>query len=408
MKAEIIAVGTELLLGDIVNTNAAFLSRELAALGFDLYYQGVVGDNANRLSHAVELALGRSQLVVLCGGLGPTADDLTKETVAEVIGQRLVPDQKAAQLIEQYFLCRNKHKTNNNNKQALVFENGTVLYNDNGTAPGLFCQTETGAVLLLPGPPHELIPMFNDKARPILEGLTGSTIHSKTLHIIGIGESELEVKLGGLPDGQNPTVALYAKTGEIHLRITAKAQSSEQAKALVEQKQKEVESIVGDMIYSDDGKDLAETVVSMLSQKGLTLALSESITGGGVAAAITSVPGASSVFSTGIVSYNDNAKTKLLNVSEDTLSRHTAVSPQTAIQMAEGVRTLSGSYIGASVTGYAGPTGEQVGLVYCAVATAEGTLVEKFDFGNMRSRAYIRELAVKNLLNMIRKTLQNT
>lgn len=405
MKAEIIAVGTELMLGDIINTNAAFLSRELAELGFDMHYQTVVGDNEARLAEVVDIATHRSSLVVLCGGLGPTGDDLTKETVAMALGIKLIPDAKAQKNIDDYFLGRHICAAPNNKKQALVFEGGTTIYNDNGTAPGLFYSRGETSVLLLPGPPNELEPMFKDKVRPLLMGLTGQTIFSRTLRVFGIGESDLEYQLKDKMQSANPTVAPYAKIGEVHLRITAKAGSEGEARAKVEQKEAELREFIGDKLYSDCGRTLPETVVDILKRQNLTAATAESITGGGLAREITAVPGASRVFEYGFVTYSDNAKERILGANAKTLNEHTAVSAEVAKEMAEGAARLSGADISAAVTGYAGPDGANVGRVFAAVLYKGELAVKEFSFGNMRPREYIREIACKNVFDMMRRAL---
>ena len=405
MTAEIIAVGTEIILGDIVNTNAAYLAAELAQLGFDMRRQQAVGDNAARLADAINEARAGARLIVLCGGLGPTKDDLTKETAAAVFGLELRSDPKAQSIIDHYFMCRHMHEAASNSKQALVFCGGEVLYNDNGTAPGLFYDDGKTALLLLPGPPSELRPMFETKARPILEGLTGSTIFSKTLRIFGIGESELEERLGGIFDGSNPTVAPYAKTGEVHLRITAKAETQEAAERLVAQKQAEIMPFLKSCMYSDCGRSLAETVVDILTDRGLTVATAESMTGGGLAADLTAVPGASAVFGGGLVTYSEAAKAALVGVSAETLNKYTAVSRQTAAEMAKGAAKVCAADAGVAITGYAGPTGERVGQVFVAVCYEGVTSVRELSLGGMRSREYLRELARKNALDLLRRRL---
>lgn len=404
MKAEIIAVGTELLLGDILNTNAQFLSQELAAMGFDVYYQSVVGDNERRLAAAIGQAKGRSELVVLCGGLGPTKDDLTRETAAAVYGIALVHDDRAQENINEYFMARHMRMAESNNRQAMVFDGGTVLYNDNGTAPGLFYSAGGSALLVLPGPPRELQPMFTEKAAPVLAALAGGTIRSRTLRVFGICESELEQRLSTLIDNPNPTVALYAKTGEVHIRVTAKADCAEKADAEVEKMIKAVAPSVGDCVYSDSGRSLAETVVELLKNQGKRISSAESMTGGMLAAALTDVPGASSVFEYGFVTYSEGAKSALVGVKPETLERFTAVSADTAAEMAQGARRASCADIGVSVTGYAGPTGD-VGRAFIAADCAGRTAVKELSLGDRRTREYVREVAVKNALDLVRRIL---
>lgn len=279
MTAEIIAVGTELLLGDIVNTNAAFLARELAALGFDLFHQSVVGDNRARLSESIRTALARSDLVVLCGGLGPTEDDLTRETAAETLGVPLVHDAAVQSAIDAYFAGRHMCETANNRRQAMILAGGRVLANPNGTAPGQLLQKDGRTLVLLPGPPNEFCPMVTGTLCPLLAGLTGSTIHSRTLRVFGIGEADLEYHLRDELQSANPTAACYCKPGEVHLRITAKAATEAEAEALVEQKAAVLRSRIGDRIYSECGRSLPETVVDLLRERQLTVTVAESITG---------------------------------------------------------------------------------------------------------------------------------
>lgn len=405
MTAEIIAVGTELLLGDIVNTNAAFLARELAALGFDLFHQSVVGDNRARLSESIRTALARSDLVVLCGGLGPTEDDLTRETAAETLGVPLVHDAAVQSTIDAYFVGRHMCETANNRRQAMILAGGRVLANPNGTAPGQLLQKDGRTLALLPGPPNEFCPMVTGTLCPLLAGLTGSTIHSRTLRVFGIGEADLEYHLRDELQSANPTAACYCKPGEVHLRITAKAATEAEAEALVEQKAAVLRSRIGDRIYSECGRSLPETVVDLLRERQLTVTVAESITGGGIAADITSVPGASEVFSCGYVTYSEEAKRRQLGVRAETLERYTAVSEQTAREMAEGALARSGADIAAAATGYAGPDGAQVGLVYVAVCYRGQTAVRRLTLGSLRSREYLRELTRKNAFDMLRRAL---
>lgn len=405
MKAEIIAVGTELLLGDIVNTNSAFLASRLAQLGFDMHYQMVLGDNPEHIIAAARTASQRSDVVIFTGGLGPTDDDLTREAVARAFSLELVVDEVTKKRIAEYFRCRGMVCACNNAKQAKVFARGEVLQNENGTAPGLYCNTGRTVVILLPGPPHELEALFDAQVAPRLHALCGESIRSVTLKCFGVPESQLEVILGEQLKTANPTAALYAKRGEVHIRVTAKAADETAALELCRCKAAEIRALLPDNIYTDDERTLAAVVVDILKEKGLVAASAESITGGRIAAALTACAGASQVFHCGIVSYTDEIKHTMLGVKAETLRTKTAVSAETASEMANGVRINSGSDWGVATTGYAGPSGAQVGLVFAAVSSAERTVVKQFNFGSMRSRENVQTMCLMNALDMLRREL---
>ena len=387
MVVELICVGTELLLGNIVNTNAAYLSEKCALLGLSMYHQSVVGDNAERLKESLETALNRSDVVILSGGLGPTQDDLTKETAAEVMGIPLKEDPHSRERIEEYFKnSQYKVITDNNWKQALVPEGAIVLDNENGTAPGIIMEKNGKSVILLPGPPGELIPMFEGKVYDYLNKLQPEIIYSTMVRICGLGESFVENEIRDLIDNQtNPTIATYAKIGQVDLRVTAKAASEKEAAKLAKPMLKELVKRFGDHIYTmDEHKSLEEVIVHFLKERSLTLTTAESCTGGMIAARITDVPGASEVFKQGLVTYSNRAKRKLLDVKKTTLKEYGAVSEKTAKEMAKNGAFITGSDACVSVTGTAGPTGgteeKPVGLVYIGCCYNNKTVVKEFHF----------------------------
>ena len=406
MRAEILSVGTELLLGDILNTNAQFLAQELASLGYSVYYQTVVGDNQLRLRSLVQTAKERSDILVISGGLGPTADDLTKETVADAFGDTLVLDPSEVENLKNFFASLGRTMTENNLKQAMVPRNGKKMPNANGTAPGAFFRQGNKMAFLLPGPPSEMKPMFFDQVRPILESMQDSSIRSLTLRVFGIGESDLENRVFDLLESKNPSAALYAKTGEVHIRITAKAPTADQADVMCAEYADLFRALVGDCIYSDDDKDLETTVVSHLLLQNETLAVGESCTGGMLSQRITSVSGASGVFGFGGCTYSNECKHEVLGVRNATLKRYGAISSQVAAEMAFGAAKKAFADYGVGITGIAGPEGgtkeKPVGLVYVAVSHGKQVFVKKLNLPN-RGREYIRTLACQNALDMVRR-----
>ena len=410
MVVELICVGTELLLGNIVNTNAAYLSEKCALLGLSMYHQSVVGDNAERLKESLETALNRSDVVILSGGLGPTQDDLTKETAAEVMGIPLKEDPHSRERIEEYFKnSQYKVITDNNWKQALVPEGAIVLDNENGTAPGIIMEKNGKSVILLPGPPGELIPMFEGKVYDYLNKLQPEIIYSTMVRICGLGESFVENEIRDLIDNQtNPTIATYAKIGQVDLRVTAKAASEKEAAKLAKPMLKELLKRFGDHIYTmDEHKSLEEVIVHFLKERSLTLTTAESCTGGMIAARISDVPGASEVFKQGLVTYSNRAKRKLLDVKKTTLKEYGAVSEKTAKEMAKNGAFITGSDACVSVTGTAGPTGgteeKPVGLVYIGCCYNNKTVVKEFHFKGERQK--IREQATANALILLRECI---
>jgi len=408
--AEIICVGSELLLGDILNTNTRFLSRELASIGINIFHQSVIGDNHERLRDAIELALSRSDILITSGGLGPTYDDITKETVCEVMGSQLVYDEEVIEHIRSFFIKRGRPMTDNNLKQALVPKDGEVLHNENGTAPGLMIRKNGKLVFMLPGPPRELEPLYTSKVLPVLMSLnTDTVLVSKTVNVFGMGESSVEDALKELMTGSvNPTVAPYAKEGEVLLRVTASARNEREAAELIDGAIIKIKDKIGEYVYAVDGVSLERVLVERFKRAGITLSTAESCTGGLISKRITDIPGSSAVFECGICSYSNNIKNKLLKVRSETLDAYGAVSAETAREMADGIMALSGSDVSLSVTGIAGPDGgtdeKPVGLVYIGVKFKDKCLTERFVFGRSKSeREYIRHLAASSALSMALK-----
>ncbi len=403
MKAEIIAVGTELLLGQIVNTNARDLAAGLSDCGVIVYYQTVVGDNPKRLKEAIGDAYKRVDLVILTGGLGPTKDDLTKEIIAEYFGKKLILHQPSLDKIQDIFDRMGREMNETNVKQAYMPEGCIILQNNCGTAPGLIVEDGQKVAILLPGPPKEMNPMFEESVKPWLKEKTGSIIKSRTLKMIDIGESNMAAEVSDLMEGENPTVAPYAKEGESELRITAMAKTEGEADSLIEPVAKEIYARLGEYIYGEDDTTLVEDLVKKLIEKKLTISTAESCTGGLIASEITSVAGSSEIFGSGYVTYANSAKMKMLGVKDKTLADFGAVSEQTAKEMAEGAKAASGADIAVSVTGIAGPGGgsdeKPVGLVYIALADDCGTIVKKLNLDGSRDK--VRGRTVKNVLKMV-------
>lgn len=415
MKAEIIAVGTELLLGQIVNTNAQYLSQELAALGLDVYFQTVVGDNMNRLAEAVRTASGRADVLILTGGLGPTQDDLTKEALAEVLGRTLYIDPEAMANIERFFQDRGVPMTENNRRQALAIEGGTPLPNETGLAVGNAIALNGKFYIVLPGPPKEMKPMFEHQAKPwILKHVLTSEmpIFSRMLKFAGVGESALETKLLDLIQAQSdPTVAPYAKEGEVTIRISTKAANEQEAAVKLDAMEREIASRLPEHLYANVDEPIEKTILDLMASRGLTLSAAESCTGGLLMEMFTALPGSSAVFTGGIVCYSNAMKEKLLNVPHDLLEGENApgaVSSETAKVLAEQVRLTVGTDIGLSITGVAGPAHSErkpVGLVYVAIAR-EGADTAVFELNLKGNREIIRLRAVKSLLYQLWRVLQ--
>ena len=408
-RAELIAVGTEILLGNIANTDAQILSEKLAELGIDVLYHTVVGDNPGRLRQALELSRSRVDIIITTGGLGPTYDDLTKQTICETFGRKNILSPEAEAWLRGVFAERGRAMTENNLQQACLPENCTVFWNRNGTAPGCaFCEDGVH-VLMLPGPPHECRLMFETGAEPYLRALSQDVIVSHTLRIYGKGESDMEILLRDkISQMRNPSVAPYARPDECMLRVTAKAASREEAERLLAPAVAEVMDTVGEWVYGIDVDNLESVCVKLLKDSGKTLSAAESCTGGLLAKRLTDVPGASAVFLGGVVSYTDAVKAHILNVPRPLLDEFGAVSEPVARAMAEGVRSLTGSDFALSITGVAGPDSDDrdnpVGLVYIALASAEGTVCRECRFGR-RSREHIRQQSANTAFDMLRRTM---
>lgn len=413
MVVELISVGTEILLGNIVNTNAAYLAESLAGLGMSVYYQTTVGDNPERLRETLQMAKNRSDVVILSGGLGPTQDDLTKETAAKVCGKKLYEDPTAKQMLIAYFqrLGRKPEEISENNwKQAIVPEDSIVLYNDNGTAPGLIIQAENQKkMILLPGPPNELIPMFEKDVAPYLCGIEQGVIYSKVVKIDTIGESSVETQILDLINSQsNPTVAPYAKPGEVHLRVTAKAKDEKEARNLVMPVVEELKRRFGRHVFTiEEHITMEEALVELMKKHNLTFATAESCTGGLLAGRMVNVAGVSDCFKEGFITYANEAKMRYLGVSEQTLKEHGAVSEECAREMAEGLAKTTEAQVAVVTTGLAGPGGgtdtKKPGLVYIGCTVNGHTSVQKFQLKGNRSR--VRNSAVVKAMTLMRHAI---
>lgn len=409
MIVELISVGTEILLGNIVNTNAAYLSEKCAALGLSCYYQDVVGDNEERLNETIKTALSRADIVILSGGLGPTQDDLTKEVAAKVMGKPLYLHEESKAAIERFFEKRGLEITDNNWKQAMMPEGCIVLDNPNGTAPGVI-MTENGKhVILMPGPPNEMIPMFEMSVMPYLNKLQDGIIFSQTVKICGVGESKAESMVKDLIEAQtNPTIATYAKTGEVHLRVTSRAENEKEARKLVKPVVKELKGRFGSHVYTtEDDVTLEKAVVDLLLANKLTISTVESCTGGLLAARLINVPGVSEVFKSGYITYSNKAKRRLLGIKKNLLLKHGAVSKEIAREMAKGAALVSKANVTVSVTGIAGPDGgseeKPVGLVYIGCDVCGKITVKECHFSG--DRAKIRDNTVSAALSLLRECI---
>ena len=409
MTVEIIAVGTEILLGNIVNTNAAYLAEKCASLGLSCYHQDVVGDNEERLADTLKLALSRADIILLSGGLGPTQDDLTKEVAAKVCGRQLYLHEPSKEAIRQFFAQRNLEITENNWKQAMVPEGCIVVENPGGTAPGIIIKENGKHVVLMPGPPGELIPMFENSIMPYLAGLQSGVIYSQTVKICGVGESKAESMVEDLVEAQkNPTIATYAKIGEVHLRVTATAADEKEAKKLVKPVVKELKGRFGNHVYTTDNEvTLEKAVVDLLTANKLTACTVESCTGGMLSARLINVPGVSEVFKSGYVTYSNKSKRRLLGIKKNILMKHGAVSEQIAREMAKSAASLAKTDVSVSTTGIAGPDGgteeKPVGLVYIACNVCGRVTVRECHFHGGREK--IRESTVAAALSLMRECI---
>ncbi|NLN42288.1 MAG: competence/damage-inducible protein A [Clostridiales bacterium] len=411
MDAEIIGVGRELLLGQISNTDAQYISQKLSQLGINVFYHTVVGDNNKRLKEVLKIAVSRADLIITTGGLGPTMDDLTKETVAEFLGIPMELHQPSVEQIEEYFTKRGRRVSQNNYKQAYFPKGSIVLPNNHGTAPGAILEHDNKIFIILPGPPRELQPMFEEHVIPYLEGKSSEKIISRVLKIYGIGESDMEEKIKDLLINQsNPTIAPLAGASELTIRLTAKTSRNEDPYKLIQPVEEKIRERLGDVVYGIDDDTLESVVVNLLIESGKTIATAESCTGGLIAERITSIPGASQVFLQGVVAYSNQSKIERLKVSKETLAQFGAVSQQTAEEMVKGIIETSGADIGVAVTGIAGPGGgtkdKPVGLVYIGIGDKNGFLaVNRYNLLGDRKR--VQQSSASLALDSIRRALLN-
>ena len=408
MTAEILSVGTELLLGNIVDTNAAFLSQELAGLGVSVFRQTTVGDNHKRLLNALKYAFEGADMVIISGGLGPTQDDITKAAAAEYFGQKLILHEESMQRIRLRFAARGRDLPESAHLNAVIPENARVLQNDNGSAPGVVIEDNGKTLILLPGPPHEMKPMFTNYVVPFLREKSGRIFASRTLKISGLGESRVEHMLSDLISAQiNPTIAPYAKIGDVHVRLTASAVSEAAAGQLIAPLLAEIHRRLAPHVYSDDGATLPEVVINLLRKQGRSLAVAESCTGGRVMSELVSVAGCSQVLLEGLCTYSNRAKISRLGICEKLLAAHGAVSAEIAAAMAQRVAATAGATIGLSTTGIAGPGGgtadKPVGLVYIGLCIGGKTETAKLNLTGNRNEVRIR--AANHALDMLRQRL---
>lgn len=408
MKAELISIGTELLLGDIVNTNAQFLAKELALLGIDVYHQCVIGDNEERVLKAFKEAFDRCDIIITTGGLGPTQDDLTKELGARYFNRKMILHEPSLEWIKKYLDIKDEETLEANRNQAYFPENSIVLPNEIGTAPGAIISENNKTLIILPGPPKEMKAMFTNHVSKYLADLTGEVIKSKTLRLFGIGESLMAKKANDIIQGStNPTVAPYAKDYEVTLRVTAKGESEEKCDSLIKAKCDEINCILGEYIYGEGETSLDAVVAEILCEKKLSISTAESCTGGMIAATLISYPGISDVFKEGAVTYSNEAKIKRLGVKEETLNQFGAVSEETAKEMVKGIAREANTDVAISTTGIAGPGGgtedKPVGLVYIGIYIKGKTIVQKFNLTG--DRESVRRKATMNSLNILRKEL---
>ncbi|MGI6727743.1 MAG: competence/damage-inducible protein A [Anaerovoracaceae bacterium] len=411
MKSTILSVGTELLFGQIINTNTVYLSQQLNLLGIDVMSHYTVGDNSKRLAEMIKQALLDSDLIITSGGLGPTQDDLTKEIVCEVLHDELVPHHASVEWLKKYFKELGREMTENNWKQAYFPSRAIIFPNDIGTAPGFALEENGKMILCMPGPHKEMVYMFENHVKPYLESKMENVIYYRILRLFGIGESKLETELIDIIDNQtDPTLATYAKEGECSVRVASKRNTLQEAQKAVEEMIEKVYQRVGEYIYSDNNEELYQVVADKLLKENISTASAESCTGGMFAQTITEIPGISAIFDRGLVTYSNRAKVEELGVKQETLDRFGAVSEETAIEMAEGLKKITGCRLCISVTGIAGPGGETkdkpVGLVYiCAILDEKRVCIKS----KMRSasRSWNRNYAKLQMFNIINKMLES-
>jgi len=409
MKAELIAIGTEILLGTTINSNAAMISALLSEMGIDVYWESVVGDNMERAAEAVRRAAERADIIITTGGLGPTCDDITKEAVAAAFGVGLEENREEKEWLIELFRARGSELTENNYSQIMLPEGSKPIRNSRGTAPGCRFEKDGKIVLMLPGPPHELEAMLNESVRGILMNLSGGIIVSHKLNLFGISESLMESKLRDyMKELNNPTLAPYAAKGECTLRVTAKAESAEEAEKMMEPVIDRVKETFGNFIYGMDYDGLEQMVIEQLIEKKLTLACAESCTGGLLSKRLSDIPGASKAFLGSVISYTNEVKNKLLGIPNNLIEEKGAVSEEVAAFMAMNVRELIGSSFGIGITGLAGPEGDginPIGLVYIALSTRDSLYVRKVHV-KARNRGAVRLYAGSHALDMVRRKIQ--
>ncbi|HHW32438.1 MAG TPA: competence/damage-inducible protein A [Clostridiaceae bacterium] len=410
MNAEILAVGTELLMGQIANTNAQYITGRLPEAGINVYFHTVVGDNRNRLMKSLDIALERSDVVIITGGLGPTQDDITKETVSEKLGLKLVLHEDILEEMKSYFQRLNRTMAPNNIKQALLPEGCIVVKNKNGTAPGCIIEHKDKIIVLLPGPPSEMKPMFDDIVMKYFMDKSSSYLKSKYIRIFGIGESDMEDRISDLVSRQtNPTIAPYAKEGEVTLRITAKYDRNGDDVDIIEPVINNIQSRLGDYIYSTENENMENIVAKLLMDNNISISIAESCTGGIVSGKLTDIPGISSVYFGGMIVYSNEAKIKNLQVKQETIEKYGAVSKETATEMAENIRKIHNTHLGLSITGIAGPDGgtpeKPVGLVYIGLSDGKNTQVKEIRLSGERRK--IRNITSLHALDMVRRYVLN-
>ena len=407
-NTEIISVGTELLLGHITNTDARDVSEELAKIGINVLYHTVVGDNPGRLASCIEIAKQRADIIITTGGLGPTCDDLTKDMLAKSFGLQLIRNEAEYQGLYDYISARHKY-TENNTKQAMLPEGCTVFHNTCGTAPGCAFEKDGKTVIMLPGPPKECMAMLRESVIPYLRTKSDEVILSHTVRIFGIGESGVDdIFADEMNRMTNPSLAPYAKEADCLLKVTAKAWSEAEAEALCRPVIDHICERLGEYVYGIDVESLEESAFALLKEKQVTLAFAESCTGGEVAKRLTDLPGASTVFKGGVVTYTNEAKAILLGIDPDVINTEGAVSYEVAAEMAENIRVILKADIGIGVTGLAGPDGDgvhEVGTVFVSLATENETFVKELHLGSMRSRSFVRRMAGNHIFDMIRRYL---
>lgn len=409
MKTAILSVGTEILFGQIINTNTVYLSQQMNMLGFDVMYHYTVGDNPKRVEEMIDLAFQDCDLILTTGGLGPTQDDLTKEVACKALDDTLVMMDDVLEEITKYFKTLGREMTENNKKQAIMPSRATVFHNDAGTAPGFALEKDGKYIICMPGPPREMKRMFQKSVVPFLQSMIDGALYYRQIRFFGIGESMLETQLLDLIDNQtDPTLATYAKEGECSLRIASKRATEEEAEHAVDEMLEMVKERVGHYIYSCDNEELAQVVADRLMEQGLTLSSAESCTGGMFASTMTDIPGISQCFDRGLVTYSNQAKMEELGVSAGTLEKFGAVSEETALEMVEGLKRVSGSDVCISVTGIAGPGGgseeKPVGLVYIGFSYGDKKICKKIQMRNV-NRSWNRHYTLLCMLNVIYRNI---